>query len=65
MNDKMYEPLLSLDDVANWLGVRPQTIYSWRKVGLGPRAIKVGAALRFRHSDVEAWINSQTEDEAS
>lgn len=51
-----YTPLLSIDEVAAWLSVTVQTIYSWRKRGIGPAALKVGKHLRFRPADVEQFI---------
>lgn len=53
--------LLDLQGLATYLKVRPKTINNWRAVGKGPRGVKVGGALRFRPSDVEAWLDSQLE----
>ena len=53
-----------LEDVAwlaEYLGVPQQTIYRWRTHGDGPRGIKVGRHLRFRRSDVDAWLESQAD----
>lgn len=55
------EPLLSIDDVAGYLGVSVTTIYDWRVAGKGPRAIKVGRHLRFAVSDLMAWVGAQRE----
>jgi excisionase family DNA binding protein len=55
------EPLLSIDDVADYLGVSVTTIYDWRVAGKGPRAIKVGRHLRFAVSDLMAWVGAQRE----
>lgn len=58
------EPLLNVAGLSKALGgVPPQTIYRWRTEGKGPRAIKVGRHLRFRRADVEAWLDSQADDE--
>ena len=55
------EPLLSIDAVADYLGVSVPTIYDWRVSGKGPRAIKVGRHLKFAVSDVQAWVAAQRE----
>lgn len=55
------EPLLSIDAVADYLGVSVPTIYDWRVAGEGPRAIKVGRHLTFAVSDVQAWVAAQCE----
>jgi excisionase family DNA binding protein len=47
--------LWGIDDVARYLNVPKQTIYSWRKTGYGPRAIRVGKHLRWRAAAVVEW----------
>lgn len=58
----MKDPLLSIEDLAAYLQVPIQTVYNWRTEGRGPRAIKIGKHVRFRQTDVEAWLNSHRED---
>jgi excisionase family DNA binding protein len=55
------EPLLSIEDLARYLGVPVTTIYDWRVDGKAPRAIKVGRHLKFAVSDVQAWLAQQRE----
>ncbi len=57
----MLDELLSIDDVARHLGVPVATVYAWRSRRTGPRAIKVGRHLRFRESDLLAWVESQAD----
>jgi len=57
------EKLLSLPDLADYLGVPVRTLYSWRTRREGPRAIKVGRALRFRLADVDRWIEEHADPE--
>lgn len=47
--------LWSIEDVAAFLGVTKQTIYSWRSTGYGPAGFRVGKHLRWRPSTVIAW----------
>lgn len=56
------EQLLNLDELAEYLGVKKGAIYKWRVEGKGPRAIKVGKHLRFRRSDIKAWLDDQRDD---
>lgn len=42
-----YSELWTIDDVANYLGVPKQTIYSWRHTGYGPKGFRVGKHLRW------------------
>ena len=55
------EPLIGVDELAEWLGVPIQTIYDWRLSGRAPRAHKIGKHLRFALSDVQAWLEEHHE----
>ncbi|MCW2787347.1 MAG: phage transcriptional regulator, AlpA [Marmoricola sp.] len=55
------EPLMSIDDLAAYLGVPVTTIYDWRVSGKGPCAIRVGRHLKFAVSDVRDWVERQRE----
>jgi predicted DNA-binding transcriptional regulator AlpA len=56
------ERLLTVEDVADLLRVKVETIHQWRYLGKGPQAVKAGRKfLRFRPRDVADWIDSQTE----
>jgi predicted DNA-binding transcriptional regulator AlpA len=54
------DQLLSPKALASALGVAEQTIYNRHSSGGNlPRSIKLGRLLRFRATDVDAWIASQ------
>lgn len=57
------DPLLSIEEVSEILGVPVRTLYAWRQRAevIGPRAIRVGRHLRYRPTDVDAWLNAQVE----
>lgn len=55
------EPLLTIEELAGYLDVPVSTIRDWRTDGKGPRAIKVGARVRYTVSDVRAWLAAQRE----
>ena len=57
------EPLLSIDELADYLHVPVTTIRDRRTDGKGPCAIKVGGRVRFATSDVLAWLVRQRESE--
>jgi excisionase family DNA binding protein len=57
------EPLLSIEELAEYLHVPVTTIRDWRTDGKGPCAIKVGGRVRFATSDVLAWLRQQREAE--
>ena len=35
-----------------------ETVYQWRRKGIGPRGFRVGRHLRFDPEDVSAWVES-------
>lgn len=53
------DPLLTPKEVAALLQVPVATIYTWRYQSIGPPGVRLGKHLRFRRSEVEAWIESQ------
>ncbi|MGH9167369.1 MAG: helix-turn-helix domain-containing protein [Acidimicrobiia bacterium] len=53
--------LLTVKELADYLGVPVATIYAWRYRGEGPPGFRVGRHLRFRQGDVEQWIWGQLE----
>jgi excisionase family DNA binding protein len=57
-------PLWTVQDVANYLRVPVQTLYSWRVQGYGPRAHRMGKHLRYRSEDVITWLD-QLDDGAA
>ena len=56
------EPLISAQDLAEYLAVPVATFYAWRYRRQGPPGLRVGKHLRYRSIDVEEWIENQLED---
>lgn len=53
--------LLTRDEAAEYLNVRPQTLALWHSTGrYALPVIKVGRAVRYRIADLEAFIASRT-----
>ena len=61
MSTGTVERLMSIDDVAQMLGIPVRTLYAWRTTGKGPRGIRVGRWVRYRRADVEAWLEQQAD----
>lgn len=55
------EPLIGVEELAEYLGVPVQTIYDWRLSGRAPRAYKLGKHLRFAVSDIAEWQEQRHE----
>jgi excisionase family DNA binding protein len=51
--------LLSVAELADYLGVPVSTIHYWRGKEQGPPALKVGRRLRFRVADVVRWLEER------
>lgn len=47
------------DQAAAYLGLSPRTLECWRLTGAGPVYIKVGRRVRYRRSDLEAWLDAR------
>lgn len=53
------EKHLTINELADRLGVPVQTIYHWNKYGTGPAYMKLGVHCRYRLADVIAWEQSR------
>ncbi|WP_239021832.1 helix-turn-helix transcriptional regulator [Nocardioides jishulii] len=56
------EPLMNIEELAEYLGVPVTTIYDWRVAGRGPCAIRVGRSLKFAACDVRDWLAHHREE---
>lgn len=58
--DKPIKPeFMTPRELAQQLGVSPQTLASWRFYGKGPKFTRMERLIRYRLSDVDEWIASQ------
>lgn len=55
------EPLMNIEELADYLGVPVATIYDWRVAGKGPCAIRIGRSLKFAVTDVRDWLGHHRE----
>ncbi|MCL1692279.1 MAG: helix-turn-helix domain-containing protein [Actinomycetia bacterium] len=53
--------LLTVEDLAEYLGVPVATLYAWRYHRQGPPGFRVGRHLRYRWTDIEEWISHRVE----
>jgi len=57
------EPLVPPARVSEFLGGIPeQTLANWRSLGKGPQYHRVGKHVRYRLSEVSAWLDEQQTD---
>ena len=50
--------ILTLEEVARYLRLKPQTIYKWAQERRIP-AVKLGKEWRFRRSILDRWLDQQ------
>ena len=53
------ERLLTVEELADYLGVPVPTLYQWRYRREGPPGFRVGRYIRYRPTDVQQWIERQ------
>jgi predicted DNA-binding transcriptional regulator AlpA len=41
-------------------GLAVPTLNTWRTLGKGPKFVRVGRLIRYRVSDLDAWLESRT-----
>lgn len=52
--------LLTTEQTAEELGVKPATVEKWRYNNKGPAFIRIGGFVRYRPSAIEDYLQSQT-----
>ncbi len=65
-NERRLAPneILTIDEVAEYLRLTPQTIYKWAQEKRIP-AVKLGKEWRFRRSVIDKWFDDQLQWPAS
>lgn len=56
-----FDRLLTVAELAEYLGVPVATVYAWRHRREGPPGFRVGKYVRYRMSDVQERIERQLE----
>ena len=54
----MKNEFLNTEELAAFLGIKPQTINIWRMKHKGPSYIKIGRNVRYKRQDIESWIEN-------
>ena len=58
------DEIMTLEEVAKYLKLRPQTIYTWAQNNKIPAA-KLGKEWRFKKSVIDKWFNQHFNDKFS
>lgn len=51
--------LLSVEEVSAYTGIAVATLHTWRSLGKGPRAGRLGKRLRYRADLLQHWIDEE------
>ncbi|MFO1434559.1 MAG: helix-turn-helix domain-containing protein [Candidatus Competibacteraceae bacterium] len=57
-------PLLTIEEVAELIGVHSSTLRAWRRKGIGPAYIKGPRIVRYSMAAVQQWIEANTASQA-
>jgi len=55
------EDIMTIEEVARYLKLKPQTIYTWAQNGKIPAA-KLGKEWRFRKSVIDKWFDQHLDE---
>ena len=58
------DEIMTVEDVARYLKLKPQTIYKWAQTGKIPAA-KFGKEWRFKKSLIDKWIDAKFDEAAA
>lgn len=61
MREYYDDPLLTVEELAEYLSIPKQSVYILRHRRKAPPALKLGGLVRFRKSAVDAWLQNHEE----
>ena len=59
----MARAFFTVGELAEFLAVPISTVRHWRLIGDGPVAYRFGRSVRFKVSDVDAWVEAQRQEQ--
>ena len=59
-NEAVGNTLLTTKEAAQYLGLASTTLDKWRLVGKGPSFMRFGRTVRYRQSDLDAYMAANT-----
>jgi excisionase family DNA binding protein len=55
----LIDNLMTVEALAEYLGVPVATVYAWNSRDTGPKRSRIGKHVRYRRADVDAWIDQR------
>ena len=62
MKPEALQRLMTVEEIADYLQVKPSTIYQWTHTGFIPH-VKIGNPVKFKMSQIDRWIEKRAGDE--
>ena len=50
-------PMLSADELAEWLKISKRTVWRLKSAGAIPKPVKIGRSVRWQRTEVAAWLD--------
>ena len=58
MDEQYIDNYISIDEAAEYLGIKTVTLRNWLKKDVELPAKKIGKQWKFKRSELDAWVNS-------
>ncbi|MCD7724957.1 MAG: helix-turn-helix domain-containing protein [Clostridiales bacterium] len=58
MSENVEEKWISIDEAADYFGVKPATVRDWIRKGKDIPAHKIGKQWKFKYSELDEWVKS-------
>ena len=58
MDEQYIDNYISIDEAAEYLGIKTVTLRNWLKKDVELPATKIGKQWKFKRSELDAWVNS-------
>lgn len=58
MSDTINEKWVGIEEIAEYLGIKPVTVRNWIKKGNGIPAHKIGKKWKFKYAELDTWVKS-------
>lgn len=58
MDETVMEKWISIEEAAEYLGVKPITVRDWIKKGRNIPAHKIGKKWKFKYTELDSWVKS-------
>ena len=58
MSDRLTDKWISIDEAAEYLGIKPATVRDWIRKKKDIPAHKIGKLWKFKRSELDEWVKS-------